>query len=211
MLLSLATVIVCLGQRLLGNGTLPLSLQQRVRVAVRLQRDLQLPILLTGGATHPSLPSTEAVAMYELARKLQNSSVCHLEEKATNTLENAIYSYDVVRRLGARQVHLVTNEFHAPRAARIFRHVMRADDIKVVVHTADSLLPLTSTSNDMPSLEKLLDGEIRSILGLNRYFESYGLPLMSNATLTVMAEEVEALRADLSRKCPLRDRPESTS
>ena len=201
MLCSLATVIVCLGQRLLGNGTLPLSLQQRVHVALHLHHSLQVPVLFTGGVTYPALPS-EAVAMYEHALKLRNISDFHLEEFATNTLENALNSLDIVRRLGMRRVHLVTNEFHAPRASRIFQHVMRMDDIEVAVYTAESRLPL------LP-LTQLLDSEIRSILGLNRYFERYGLPPMSNETVTEILEEVEALRTTLSEKCRPSDRPES--
>jgi len=43
-----------------------------------------------------------------------------MEEKAWNTLENAIYVEPILRRLGCRQAVLLTSDFHMPRAALLF-------------------------------------------------------------------------------------------
>lgn len=46
-----------------------------------------------------------------------------LEPKANNTRENATLSKEVLARLGAKQVVIVTSAFHMPRAAGCFRAV----------------------------------------------------------------------------------------
>ena len=209
MAVSLAAIIVCLGQRLLPNGSLPLSLQERVQTAVGLHKELRQPILFTGGVTNPALPSTsEADAMHMHALKLRYVSECYLERFASNTLENALYSADLIRRSGSSELHLVTNDFHAPRAVRIFRHVMSSYRVEVIGHAADSRVPWSSSSPEMPSMATLLDNEIRSILGLNDYFKKYGLAAMSNESIAAMVEEVEELRLRMSQRCSLREEPE---
>lgn len=53
---------------------------------------------------------------------LPNERIIH-ETRATSTMENAQFSRDVLNQLQASRVVIVTNWFHAPRAAAIFEKV----------------------------------------------------------------------------------------
>jgi len=46
-----------------------------------------------------------------------------IETKSRNTHQNAIYSLETLRGQGIDRILLVTNAFHMPRAAAVFRHV----------------------------------------------------------------------------------------
>jgi len=46
-----------------------------------------------------------------------------VETKSRNTHQNAIYSRETLKGQGIDKILLVTNAFHMPRAAAVFRHV----------------------------------------------------------------------------------------
>jgi uncharacterized SAM-binding protein YcdF (DUF218 family) len=50
---------------------------------------------------------------------------------ARTTVENAVNAVDDVRRVGAREVVVVTSSWHAPRARAVFRWLLRRSGVSV--------------------------------------------------------------------------------
>jgi uncharacterized SAM-binding protein YcdF (DUF218 family) len=102
-----------------GGPTLaPLTLE-RVRYGARVARALGLPVLVSGGRASPSLP-TEASVMRDVLRAEYGVDTRWLEERSTNTHENAIMSAAILRAEGIGRVVLVVHGFDVPRAAAEF-------------------------------------------------------------------------------------------
>jgi hypothetical protein len=197
------SVIVVLGQRLCDNGTLPFSLQQRVEVAIQLQNDTGLPILFSGGTTQPLYPhQSEASAMLQYA---QNSSIVgdyYLEEKARNSLENALFTFNILKNLtqiiSIPTLIVVTNEFHLPRSLRIFKHVFRSTSITISGKSAWSGYCRNNTRHvsqqisdpHQPSMEDVFESEVRSVLGLNEYLQKYNLPSIPDDVIDSLVWEI---------------------
>ena len=55
-----------------------------------------------------------------------------LEEDSKTTVENAIYCREIVDGYGCKDVVLVTNEFHMPRAHLIFKSVFKSCTIHCI-------------------------------------------------------------------------------
>ena len=47
----------------------------------------------------------------------------HVEDRARNTIENALFSAPLVRAQGWRRLVVVTDAFHVPRARYVFRRL----------------------------------------------------------------------------------------
>jgi len=56
-----------------------------------------------------------------------------LDDGARHTAENATHVVELARRLGAREVVIVTSRWHAPRAALMFRWFLRGTGTRVAV------------------------------------------------------------------------------
>src|SRR3990172_11669873 len=114
-------VAVVLGAAVRAGGLPSASLARRVHHAARLVPEgVVTHLLLTGGiGKHP--PS-EAELMRRLAEDdgVPASRIV-LEERATTTLESAAYCAPIIAARGWRQVLLVTDRYHLPRALIAFR------------------------------------------------------------------------------------------
>ena len=64
-----------------------------------------------------------------------------LEEKANNTVENFLFCFEIMERLGANHIILVTSEHHGPRANFVCRAVMshRHLNFTLDISTSDDL------------------------------------------------------------------------
>jgi uncharacterized SAM-binding protein YcdF (DUF218 family) len=103
-----------------GGQDIPSSVElQRLHYAAGLQRQTGLPVLVTGGRPDGS-PESEAAIM---ARTLRNDffvPVKWLEEKSSNTAQNAQFSARLLRESGVQRILLVTDAMHMERSRRIF-------------------------------------------------------------------------------------------
>lgn len=90
---------------------------ERVRYAAYLQKETQLPLLITG--TAPSGMSEAKVMAQELERFYQTQTKW-LEEKAKTTKENALFSKAILEKAGINKIILVTNQWHMQRAKMLF-------------------------------------------------------------------------------------------
>lgn len=114
----------------LGGGTLFASPEyardtvgswtlERLRYAARLARASGLPVLVTGGNPR-GRPRSEAAAMKEALEEDFGVAVRWTEERARNTLENALRSKEILAPAGITRILLVTHAAHTPRAAMAF-------------------------------------------------------------------------------------------
>lgn len=90
---------------------------ERVRYAAYLQKETQLPLLITG--TAPSGMSEARVMAQELEMFYQTPTEW-LEEKAKTTKENAHFSQIILEKAGIHKIILVTNQWHMQRAKMLF-------------------------------------------------------------------------------------------
>jgi len=115
--------IVVLGGGSKRNGELQIDSKIRIRKAVKLfERGEADKMILSGGYTKPMV--SEAAKMMEYAIKIsdhvQKKDVV-LEEKSKDTIGNAYFTKQVMKRKGWRSVIVVTSSFHVPRSELAFR------------------------------------------------------------------------------------------
>lgn len=112
---------VVLGARVLPGGVPSGALQARTEQAVALyQRGLVRRLLFSGGVGVN--PPSEASVMRALAVRLGvPEEACVLEEASHSTAQNARFSAELLRALGARRVVVVSDPYHLLRARQYFR------------------------------------------------------------------------------------------
>jgi uncharacterized SAM-binding protein YcdF (DUF218 family) len=113
--------VVVLGARVLPGGEPSGALRARVEQAVALHRRGLAPRLVFSGGVGVH-PPAEARVMLRLAVALGvPASACFLEERSHSTEQNARYSAELLRELGARRVGVVSDPYHLLRARQYFR------------------------------------------------------------------------------------------
>ena len=99
-----------------GVGALCASPANRLLTAVRLQKILDVPILVSGGQTYSDSGAEAEIS----ARILKSLGVPDdkilTENKSVNTTQNAVYSVGILREKNFTKPLLVTSAFHMRRA-----------------------------------------------------------------------------------------------
>ncbi len=107
-----------------GRASVRPAVAKRLYEAFKLYRERELPILVSGGNVYGTEAESEAEAM---ARFLKTIGVpaekINEERKSRNTLENGIFSYQILEKRGVKNICLVTSAYHIPRSVMIFREV----------------------------------------------------------------------------------------
>ena len=96
---------------------------ERLRYAVWLSRRTGVPVAATGGrgwAASGSQAPAEAVRMAEVARSEWNLPLRWTETASSDTHENAVNTVALLRPDGIRELVVVTQGWHMPRALREF-------------------------------------------------------------------------------------------
>lgn len=116
--------LIVLGARVLPDGTPSEALVARVERGVQLfQQGLAPRLVISGGGAGET---SEAAIGRELAlRAGVPESACLIETKSGSTFANAVHSVELLRPLGVTRVFVVTDDFHAFRAAAHFRRRLR--------------------------------------------------------------------------------------
>lgn len=114
-------VIVVLGAKQAPDGTPGPAIERRMAEAIRLWREGLAPnLILSGGATLVQTPEAESMAAVARAAGVPDEAL-HLEARSTRTLENAVFTVEILRQRGWRRVMVVTDDFHMRRAVYCFR------------------------------------------------------------------------------------------
>ncbi len=93
---------------------------ERIRYAMHIQRQTNLPILITGGKVSSTNQSEAWIINQVLLNDFQIGAKW-LEEESHNTAENAEYSFNILNQEKIQHIYLVTHTSHMSRAANIFQ------------------------------------------------------------------------------------------
>lgn len=139
-----------------GVGALCASPANRLLTAVRLQRKLGVPILLSGGQVYEDTGAEAKIARRILIDLGVPESKILVETRSINTTQNARYSAEILRAQGLTQPILVTSAFHMKRAVLNFKK----QGIDVVPYPADYQVthhPVFHYTKLRPQTEALLN------------------------------------------------------
>ncbi len=139
-----------------GTGALCAAPANRLLAAVRLQRKLNLPILVSGGQVYSDSGQEAVIA----ARMLRSLGVPEdkilIEDRSINTAQNAKFSAELLRAHGLSHPILVTSAFHMNRSMLNFER----QGLDVMAYPADyhvSHHPVFHYTKLRPTSDGLLD------------------------------------------------------
>jgi uncharacterized SAM-binding protein YcdF (DUF218 family) len=108
---------------LTGRGTPGEDMMSRVVTAVRLYRQFNIPIIVSGGSGFTGrAPEAPVIRRFLVDLGVKENHVL-LESHSRDTRENAMYSQEIVRLHGFRHPLLVTSAYHMRRSIRAFQMV----------------------------------------------------------------------------------------
>ncbi len=103
-----------------GEGTLCASSANRLLAAVRLQRLLHVPLLISGGQTDAdSIAAAKVAKRVVMSLGVEEKDIL-VETQSANTNQNARYSAKILREHGFTEPILVTSAFHMRRSVLNF-------------------------------------------------------------------------------------------
>ncbi len=104
-----------------GTGALCASPANRLLTAVRLQRKLHVPILLSGGQVYSDTGAEAKIASRILVSLGVDPADILVETRSINTTQNARFSAEILREQGLQHPILVTSAFHMNRSVLNFK------------------------------------------------------------------------------------------
>jgi len=105
----------------------------RVEEGIRLYRSHSARLLFLVGVD----PSVRKGDLFKEKRGERGGEEVFLEKASRNTLENALYTRDLIAQRKVRSIRLITSRYHMMRAVLIFRSIL-PKDIAVYPYPVDS-------------------------------------------------------------------------
>ena len=142
-----------------GQGTLCSSPANRLLTAVRLQKRLGVPIILSGGQVYSDSGPEAVIAKRILMDLGVPEDKIIVEGKSINTTQNARFSTELMREYGLTKPVLVTSAFHMRRSVLNFAKC----GVEVTAYPADYRV---NTRHDFhynklkPSVDALLENVV---------------------------------------------------
>jgi uncharacterized SAM-binding protein YcdF (DUF218 family) len=156
-----ADVIIVLGSRVEADGQPSPSLARRAAHAAALyHRGLAPAILCTGGVTTGPVSEAAAACGYAAALGVPPEAT-FLEERATTTTENALYSAAEMRRHAWHTAILVSDGFHLYRAALLFQRTGITVYPSSAQVTAGAMFPLERWVREVRELAALAQASVQ--------------------------------------------------
>ncbi|OBA05969.1 hypothetical protein A9P44_14270 [Paenibacillus polymyxa] len=118
--LQRAQIGIVLGASMWGAEPSP-ALRERLEEALRLYRNGTVQrLIVSGGLDQPDFPYTEAEGMqrYLVDRGVPIQHIL-LENQATSTYENLLFSQRIMKEYGWTSIVIITHSYHGPRAMEI--------------------------------------------------------------------------------------------
>lgn len=104
-----------------GSGAPSENMLPRVVTAVRLQRRLGVPVLISGGSAYGNRsPEAPVVRRFMIDLGVPSDRIL-IEDKSRDTIENARFSRNILAQKGFKKPLLVTSAYHMRRSIEAFR------------------------------------------------------------------------------------------
>lgn len=114
------SAIVILGYKLNSDGSIPAMLLQRLNTALTVIKAWpQSPIFVTGGLAQAGVTEARAMQQWLIAHHIPADRII-LEDKATNTLDNASFTLTKLQQHKIHQAWLISASIHVHRSEIIF-------------------------------------------------------------------------------------------
>ena len=113
--------IVILGYALADDGSMRQPLMERLKVGLAIAK--QYPhskIIVTGGVPKQGITEAEAMSNWLISQGIKKDRII-LEDKSTDTVENALFTTAILEKEGIKDVTLVTSASHMRRALTVFK------------------------------------------------------------------------------------------
>jgi uncharacterized SAM-binding protein YcdF (DUF218 family) len=108
---------------LTGMGAPSGDMLERIVTAVRLQKRLNIPVIVSGGVVFKGKAAEAPIVKRFLIDLGVPSERVIIEDKARDTIENAKYSKEICEKDGYKNPILVTSAYHMKRAVLSFKKV----------------------------------------------------------------------------------------
>ena len=136
-----------------GDHQSSVSGLRRTNVAMHVAREMQLPLLISGGGKHPEGVPAEAELMAEALRHQWPDGQPWLECDSRNTWENARNSAVLLREKGIEDIVLVTDQAHLCRAVLCFQQQgLRVRPVAASQLPAPDWVPSAGTLSALPGI-----------------------------------------------------------
>ena len=119
-----------------GPGALCASPANRLLTAVRIQRKLNIPILLSGGQVYSDTGAEAKIARKILMSLGVEDKDIIVETQSINTTQNAKFSAEILREKNLHKPILVTSAFHMSRSVLNFEQ----QGVEVIPYPTDYLV-----------------------------------------------------------------------
>lgn len=182
-------------------------------MGVRLTNDIEVSAIIFSGGDAAHINISEAQAMKSFLDDNCNFNIQQtkilIEDESNNTLENALCCLKYLDKQEC--LHLVTNEFHVPRAKLLFEHIVQVvNSINCIIHchAADSKLEKTGRYRPKECrpvdqrqwrLSEVLDFEWNRIRSINNMLGRYKLQPICNDRIEQAIVELEMLDDSIRR------------
>ncbi len=103
---------------------------ERVKHGVELYKEEEAPKLIFSGAAKDGPSNALTMKKYAIKQGVPEEDIL-LEEEATDTLENAKFTREIIKDEGFKKIILVTSPYHQRRAYEIFKEVLKNDDVEI--------------------------------------------------------------------------------
>jgi tetratricopeptide (TPR) repeat protein len=113
--------IVILGYALADDGSMRQPLIERLKVGLAVAK--QYPnskIIVTGGVPKQGITEADAMSNWLISQGIEKDRII-LENKSTDTVENALFTTAILEKEGIKDVTLVTSASHMRRALTVFK------------------------------------------------------------------------------------------
>lgn len=103
----------------------------RIKHVIDLYKQGFSPKLILSGAARDGFTSNALAMQIEASKSGVPQEAVILEEKATNTYENAMYTKEIVLSQGMKNIVLVSSPYHQRRVYETFRGVFKGTGVKL--------------------------------------------------------------------------------
>jgi len=169
---SSATAVIVLGKSLFQHGEPHYSLISRMSNSAQYFQQHHAKnkddiMIVTGGKVRSDVFS-EAQVMKDLAmQEGVDAERIIMEESANNTIENALFTLDLLYELGVQSVVIITADYHLPRVQTIFERILPKHFKRAYKSEHPDLTPLERQQEEQ--------NEQKMLANLDAHLANYGV------------------------------------